>query len=527
MRWAHAQTVALTVALILLVYLGLATATAWTKPPWIDEALYFEPAQHLADHGYLASYVVPEHITPGINRYVYWSPPVHFIVQAGWYKLVGAKLMTQRALAILFGGIAILFQGALLWRITGQRAIALLAMALLAVDHHFIQGAADGRPDTLCLALSLGGIYSYVRWRRRHLLAATLAAHTLVVLAGLTHPNGVIAWIALVVLTLVLDRGRIFGSAKQCLTVVAVAIGPYLVGGLAWGLYILQSPGLFKAQFFAILGGRAGGSRLPWVMLEREAVDVYGAAYGLVSGAPLAARAKAIILLAYLLAALLLIAHPAIRRLRGARVIALLLLCYVIAMTVIIGNKVPTYLVHLLPWYTAALAFVVHHRGQILRNTAMAKPVRWAMLALAGLSALIAVGGSAMLIKQDRYHRVYIPAAEKVQALRDGMHPVHGCSEIGYHIGFGPHMVGNYLFVGEGSSRAPIVVIDPRVRKHLRKQDADASPKPTMDTPGRKGLPVPAPLRDMKRVFDNGVYEVYVDPALAARPGDDASGTRP
>src|ERR1022692_3578433 len=61
---------------------------------------------------------------------------------------------------------------------------------LAGTDFVFIMRAADGRMDMMSAALGYAALAAYLVLRNRSLNLAVFSAHSLVVLSGLTHPNG-------------------------------------------------------------------------------------------------------------------------------------------------------------------------------------------------------------------------------------------------------------------------------------------------------------------------------------------------
>ena len=65
-----------------------------------------------------------------------------------------------------------------------------MTVALLGTDFVFIMRAAAGRMDMMSAALGYAALAAYLVLGNRSLNLAVFSAHSLVVLSGLTHPNG-------------------------------------------------------------------------------------------------------------------------------------------------------------------------------------------------------------------------------------------------------------------------------------------------------------------------------------------------
>lgn len=131
--------------------------------------------------------------------------------------------------------------------------------------------------DMMSASLGFAGIAVYLLLRERNLILAVLLSQCLVVLDGLTHPNGITAFAGVLLFTMFFDFRRLN------IWILHVAIIPYLIGGVAFGLWVLQDPGTFKDQFInnAMMGGRMSGFSSPAGNILREFTERYPHAFGL------------------------------------------------------------------------------------------------------------------------------------------------------------------------------------------------------------------------------------------------------
>src|SRR5262245_30353197 len=86
-------------------YLLLTAASIRTSLPWVDEGLFASPAHNLIEKGFMGTTVMETAGTrwKGIDRYTYWTVPLHFLAQAGWYKVFGFGLFAMRAMSEVWG----------------------------------------------------------------------------------------------------------------------------------------------------------------------------------------------------------------------------------------------------------------------------------------------------------------------------------------------------------------------------------------------------------------------------------------
>src|SRR6185369_3158297 len=159
--------------------------------------------------------------------------------QALWDKLLGFNLFTVRLYSVAWGLVALGAVYVTLFTLSGRRDVALLGVALLAIDFQFLWSASVGRMDMMCVALGQAAFAAFLYLRNRSFPMAVLVSQSLVAAAGLTHPMGAGEFVGLLFLTLYCDWNRIRASH------IALAIIPYGIGAVAWGMYILKQPALF------------------------------------------------------------------------------------------------------------------------------------------------------------------------------------------------------------------------------------------------------------------------------------------
>ena len=88
-----------------LVFAALALGRCWTGLPWVDEGWFFDPVYNWLTHGHTGTTVMEAKGFPweGIERYQYWQPPFHLVVDAIGLKILGLNLFGFRALSALAG----------------------------------------------------------------------------------------------------------------------------------------------------------------------------------------------------------------------------------------------------------------------------------------------------------------------------------------------------------------------------------------------------------------------------------------
>ena len=184
-------------ALIVAVYLGLGLTNAISRPPSCDEGWFGDAAYNLAYRGFMGTTVLdPASSTwksvklTGIDRHTYWVMPLSLVANAAGFGIFGFGIFPMRLLSLLWGGVALAAWGLILWKLTGQPLVTLGSLGLIAVDYHFLLGAADGRMDMMTVALGWSGVAAYLLLRERRFAVAVLVSQSLTAMACFTGLTG-------------------------------------------------------------------------------------------------------------------------------------------------------------------------------------------------------------------------------------------------------------------------------------------------------------------------------------------------
>jgi hypothetical protein len=486
-------------ALVLLAYCGLASLTAASRRPAPDEGLFASPAITLITKGYMGTPIRGSSAgLPGLERRTYWVMPLHLVLLAGWYKVFGIGLWQMRLLSILWGMVGLVALFTLVWKLTRDVRAAALAAALTATDFVYVTFSSSGRMDGMAAALGFAGLAVYCSLRERNLLRAMLLGHILVAAAIFTHPNGILFFAGLMFLTIALDRRRIRFAY------LAASSTPYLAGAAAWGLYIMQAPHDFVAQMWSQIRGKSGGNLAfsPLEFIRREVVNRYLVAYGLgphSSGVAGPVALKAIVLAAYVAAALVLLGNRELRRNRGCQLL-LGLTGLVFAIMTFFNEKLTCYLLNITPLYSAILAVAMlwlYRRGRVARAAA-----------ILSFAAVLTVQAGGLLLRSrlNLYARQFIPAAEFVKhRLHPGM-TVVASADFGFGIGFDQLTDDGTL--GFYSHKLPdLIVVD---EMYLDVFDGHRRQRPAIYRYVSRTL-----REDYTLIYDHEYYKVY-----ERRPGD-------
>jgi hypothetical protein len=233
---------------VLVVYVISAAAVAKARVPWSNEAWAANPAATFAAHGYFGTPILASEGTwlRGIDRRTYWSMPLHPLLLGLWFRVFGAGLTQQLAFSISCGAVSVAAVFALtsgLLRAYPQSAsLAVIPAALLAAHMPFLEAAANGRMEILCLTFGLCSYAAFFLYAKRPWVSHAFAA-----CAVFTHPCGLLFVVGLL---FCMWRSHSWPGFQSAL--------PYLLLAAGWAAYIAQAPADFRSQFLGNLSGFAG-----------------------------------------------------------------------------------------------------------------------------------------------------------------------------------------------------------------------------------------------------------------------------
>src|SRR6266705_2453049 len=136
---------------VIALYLASALLLPYTKRPYMDEAWVANPGIDLITRGCTGVTVMEPSgngvfvgvTLTGIENHTYLWAPFAAIMQSGWYKLLGFDILPVRGFSVFWGLIALLCWFSIIRKLSGNSYLALLAIALIAVDGPFLDAASD------------------------------------------------------------------------------------------------------------------------------------------------------------------------------------------------------------------------------------------------------------------------------------------------------------------------------------------------------------------------------------------------
>jgi 4-amino-4-deoxy-L-arabinose transferase-like glycosyltransferase len=444
--------------LIAAVFTAFALMLLFTKRPWVDEAWFTGPPLDLVTRGKFGTFLLdpagshlrlykPDAFLRGINEHTYWVMPIHLLQLAAWGKLFGFSVFSMRMPSVLWGGVALASVGSIIRSLYGGRGAALIGAAVLAVDFGFVNGAADVRMDMTCTALGLAALAVYLGFREANFSGAVIGAHTLAAAAVFTHPNGIYSSAGLVLAMLWLDRHRV-----RPLTVALMA-APYALFGVLWGIYCLQAPEDFKAQFSANAAARASDAGAPWRGIWRELNGRFRNHFWPEDSR--AGKIKIVGLVVYVAALTTLLSARKLREKDGCRLLLYLTLLQFLCLSLFSSFKATYYIIYILPYLAVATGIAASYLWSSYGT-------RVRVLCASALLSYLAVQTAAVTnlsMATSGYRKEYTPVVTYLKSILKPDDLVMGTSELGFSLGFeNPQLVDDVWF-GYWSVRRPTVLV--------------------------------------------------------------------
>lgn len=487
-------------SIVLLVFVALTLGRVFTNMPWCDEGWFFNPPYSWLTKGHTGTTAMEATGFPweGIERHMYWQPPLHMLIHTPWMAVFGLNLFSFRLCSLAAGIVALFMWRYLFTYIATPQRLANAALLLIAVDYSFTRTASDGRTDMLSSMFGLCATVAYLHFRERNFTAAVFLSQLLIVCSGLTHPMGAFPAYCIV--------GYTFFTKKDWnrlrWTHLPLALLPYGIGAAGWGAYILQEPETFKKIFLgSSVSGRTSGILRPLDSLYREFYLRYLVPNGW-EGKTLALRIKTLIPFIYLASVPLALLLPGVRRMPHIRKALLFCLFTFLCMFLLDGQRNGTYLAHIFPWYALLLVSSFYWLWE-----SRAVPRFLPALAYAGV-LLLHLGGSLYIIYTNPYKNDYSAAIAKIRQVTPPGGHVVGTVELGFGLGFDNFL--DDLTLGYNNRKKPdVVVVNDRYRTWFESFKKD---KPAIHEFVTGKL-----ANEYKLTYRRGSFDVYEATPVATR----------
>ncbi len=446
--------------LIILIFISLATASNLTYRPEVDEGMFASPAMNLVTEGHFGTTVLdnPNMYSSRISQRTYWVMPLFLLNSAAFFKVFGASLFTMRLVSTFWGIILLVSIYFITLKLSKNKNTALLSMGLIACSYMVIVTASMARMDMMSASLGSAGIAVYLYFREKDFSKAILFSQTLVMLSGLTHSNGIMAFVGLAFLTVYFDFRRI--RLKH----IFLAALPYIIGGIGFGTWILQDFEAFREQFSgnAKMSGRLEGFSAPLQGFIKEFTERYPHAFGL--GATTGGHSgpiylKSLILIGYIVGVFGLIFTKELRNNRNYFALLVLIGIYFISLSVLDGQKQTYYLIHIIPLYVVCFAVWINWAWNNHSNPVF----RLALFGGVSVFIMLQIGGIGLRIKQNTYGRLYKPTIAFLKENSTENDLIMGKSDLGFGLGFPKNFIDDGEFAYTSGKRPKFIVYDSQV----------------------------------------------------------------
>jgi len=494
------------VSALLTLYLILALMSGTTREPSEDESWFATGTYNLAVKGSLSSDVMEDTGTwyEGMRRHVYWVPPLSFVANAVAVKIFGFSLLTIRGASAIWGLLSLVSIYLLVVKLSGSVRAGVAAIGLVAVDYFFLLGVSDGRMDAMCFALGITAVSVYFQLRERNFALAVLLSQSLVVASGLTHPNGILWFLGLLLITVWLDRGRLR------LRILALALLPYLIGAVGWGAYVLEDPHNFWKQFGGNVQQAVSSNpnrehplANPLRATVTEIQNRYLGPFGLSPGIAPVHHLKAIVLFLYVAAIIIALARSSFRKNQAIRIVLLLTAVAFFTLTYIAGDKQFFYLIQITPLMAITLALVLDH--------GLSQKGFWRLTVITVIVVLVGVQISGLLyrVRTNTYRNRYLPAVAAIKSCSRPGQLVMGSSAFFWSLHGERRLIDDFRLGFYTHNQPDVFVISPFYKLLEDRSEGQPELAAWIRQKRMEYHPLPA----------IGEYEIYCRPAEASGGG--------
>jgi len=337
----------------IFLFLIFTTGLIFVQRPWEDEAMFSCASYNLAKNGYLAVPGFRRALgTVGVEKHIFWLPPLNMIAGAGWYKIFGYSVFSRRFLSCTFGLAGLIFFYLLLKKLKFEDKLILTALLLTSVDFLYTRYSGDGRLcDIMCNTLCLAGFVFYLLLREKNFILSVFVSNLFITMACLTHPNALLGLAGLIFLILFFDLKKI------TLISVMVFVLPYIIGIISVSFYIFEDIEAFLSQFWYGNVLTAEKQNL-FELIKNEFVKRYGMIY-LGSGLKFPTLSKILVIIPLIYFSSLIYTGFKIKENVSIKIMFYLTVMYFFIMTFVLTKKWNIqYLIHIIPFYNFCVALL-------------------------------------------------------------------------------------------------------------------------------------------------------------------------
>lgn len=240
------------ILLLLLIYTLLYSFNLDKFPTIIgDESWFSNPAYNLAISGKMGTTMMYGY--NNIANYTYWQPPLFILLLATSFKLFGFGVVQARTVSVSLGFLTVLFTYLFALKLYNKK-VGLLASLLLISNPLFFLISRQARMEIAVAFFMLIALYCTVLALKNSKMIFYFASAFFATLALLSHPNGMIATFA--VLIIILANKIDLKTLKLNLNVKTIFIFSlgFIIPLIPYLLYIFTDFAAFQGQFMSNIG---------------------------------------------------------------------------------------------------------------------------------------------------------------------------------------------------------------------------------------------------------------------------------
>nr|MDO8117159.1 glycosyltransferase family 39 protein [Candidatus Sigynarchaeota archaeon] len=224
---------------------------------WVDDNWFSNPAYNLANGNGMGTTLLQGFI--GIDEITFWQPPVHFLLLAAMFKILGTGLIQGRMVSVIIALIGVNTFYFLAREFVSNKNACLSTIMFGLVPIYFI-AARQIRMEILYCVFSMLSFYFLVRQykRQRDGYKQVVFSGIFSSLALLSHPNGLVGIIANIACIALFDvkltlKGifskELLVALKGSMKKIAVYLLALVIVAVPYVIFILLNFNLFYQQF--------------------------------------------------------------------------------------------------------------------------------------------------------------------------------------------------------------------------------------------------------------------------------------
>jgi len=229
-----------------------------------DENWFINPAYDLATFGKMGTTMI--YGSCNLANFTYWQPPVFILLMATSFKLLGFGVIQARLVSVSLGFLTVLFTYLLGFKLYNKKIGLLTSLALIS-NPLFFMVSRNARMEIAVACFMIIALYFTFLALKEFKIGYYFASAFFAMLAFLSHPNGLIAILSVVII--ILAEKIDFKTLKFNLNLneIGAFISGILLPLIPYALYISLDFAAFKGQFMGNIA-RSPSNPLSNILVE-------------------------------------------------------------------------------------------------------------------------------------------------------------------------------------------------------------------------------------------------------------------